>query len=494
VFTPLVFILTPHFASRPIFMPISIQLPIRGQPTAQIINPAAPLVQLQGISSSDDSTYYYGFSNQLDLSYRGSLSSAVVMYVTSPAWSYWRGYAYDTYDGRSWTLSDQTLTTIERNGLPQFRLERRPPSGETFVQTFYIENPLPNIIFTAGTPVELYLAADEVARDATGGIHIAQPLPKGSVYSVVSVRQSYDAAQLRAVSSAYPSAITDHYVQLPDNLSSRVRALAHQIAQNAPTAYDKVAAVRDYLLTYPYDFHPPPQAPNSEAVDQFLFVDERGVCEQFVTAMVVLLRELGIPARLVAGYGSGTYNPITGYYEVHANDAHAWAEVYFPGYGWVPFDPTPGWTGDPQTGGVQRWLFSNMLSNLNLPQVSLSQIADAGIAAFGVIVGPLLIAVIAVGVGFALWVTWKRWGGKRLWRRSSFSDDPARRQIFAAYRRAQRQLRSYRQPTQTAQEHAARQPQLTDLADAVDVAAYRPEPPDEALVERVQQRHIRRRT
>src|SRR5207248_981026 len=128
-----------------------------------------------------------------------------------------------------------------------------------------------------------------------------------------------------------------------------------------------------------------------------LFVDKRGVCEHYVSALVVMLRSLGIPARLVAGYGSGTYNAVTGYYEVRANNAHAWAEVYFPGYGWLSFDPTPGWTGNPDTGPVQRWVFSSLFAGLNLPSIPFGQIFQAGATLLGAIGGPLAaITVLAI--------------------------------------------------------------------------------------------------
>jgi transglutaminase-like putative cysteine protease len=92
-------------------------------------------------------------------------------------------------------------------------------------------------------------------------------------------------------------------------------------------AYDKASALRDYLLTIPYDCYPPPQPPGSETVDNFIFVDKRGVCEQFATSLAVMLRTLGIPARLAAGYGAGQYNSLSGYYTVRGSDAHAWVEA-----------------------------------------------------------------------------------------------------------------------------------------------------------------------
>jgi hypothetical protein len=89
-----------------------------------------------------------------------------------------------------------------------------------------------------------------------------------------------------------------------------------------------------------YTLNIPPLPRGRDAVDQFLFVDRRGFCEQIGTSLVVMLRSLGIPARLAVGYATGERNPFTGLYEVRAKDAHAWAEVYFPGVGWQAFDPT----------------------------------------------------------------------------------------------------------------------------------------------------------
>ena len=221
--------------------------------------------------------------------------------------------------------------------------------------------------------------------------------------------------------------------------------------------------------------------PNTDAVDQFLFVDQRGVCEHFVSAMVVMLRSLGVPARLASGFGSGQFNAFTNYYEVRANDAHAWVEVYFPQYGWIPFDPTPGWNGDPQTGDIPRWIFSGALGDLNLPALPLKEIFQSVIGSIGTILGVVLVVALVVVVVYALrrWrvpirLHWRRWTQR----------DPSRRAIFSAYRRAQRRLKSYRSEAQTIGEHAALTPELAELAELVDIAAYRPQPPDPAMIQR----------
>ncbi len=483
VFSALVFVLTPHFAGHPIIPPVTINAPIHSAPSAEIINPALPLVQVQGWSDQVGD-HYYGFDNQLDLSYRGGLSDTIMMYVRSPAWSYWRSHAYDTYDGRSWSQPDTSLQMIPRDGA-LFDLNFRNRywlNADYFVQTYTIVQEMPNLIFTAGQPLHLYLAADQIGLDSTGGIRVGETLKPGMVYSVLSLRQNFTPEQLRSGGTYYRPDILRTYLQLPDTVTQRTRDLAAQITTNAPTAYDKVIAVRDYLLsTYPYDYFPPPQPPGTDAVDQFLFVDQRGVCEHFASAMVVLLRTLGIPARLATGFGSGTYNPLTNYYEVRANDSHAWVEVYFPRYGWLPFDPTPGWNGEPQTGPVPRWIFSGTMASLNLPPLPIAEIAQAVGGSLGTIVSLVALAALLV----AAFLLARRWHSpiRRRWQHWT-QRDPARAAIFAAYRQAQRRLKSYRGEAQTVGEHAATTPEIAELATLVEIAAYRPQPPDQDMIER----------
>jgi protein-glutamine gamma-glutamyltransferase len=491
---PLVFAVSPHFAGHPIIPPVTLQVPIRRGPSAEIINPALPLVQVQGWSN-EESEYYTGFSSSLDLSYRGGLSDTVMMFVRSPAVSYWRSHAYDYYDGRTWSQSDSSVRIITRKGAVIPIAEDGTWLGKDyFVQTYTIAQPMPNLVFIAGDPIDLYIGADQVAMDSTGGIHVGEALKPGMIYSVLSLRQEHSPDELRRASTEYPTRIMGRYLQVPENITGRTRELARQLTRSGETTYDKVVAVRDYLQqTYPYYYFPPPQAPNSEAIDQFLFVDQRGICEHFASAMVVLLREAGIPTRLAAGFGSGDYNTFTGYYEVRANDAHAWVEVYFPSFGWVPFDPTPGWNGSPQTGTVQHWAFSNLLADMQLPSIPLGDVAHAGAAVLGLAIKPLLIVGVAVGLAVIGWLLWKQWEAQAAQAaRRRFYHDPARKRIFAAYRKAQRELRSYRGAAQTVREHARAERRLADLAKAVEIAAYRPKPPDAKLVQWVEQRKQRK--
>ena len=167
-------------------------------------------------------------------------------------------------------------------------------------------------------------------------------LDEGSVYTVVSQRPARHRrrAARRRTRPHVPPSIQRSYAA-PPVTTDRVRALAAQVTANAPTTYDKVRALEAWMgANTEYTLDIPPLPDGEDAVDQFLFVDQQGFCEQIGTSLVVMLRSLGIPARLAVGYATGERNPFTGLYEVRAKDAHAWAEVYFPGIGWQGFDPT----------------------------------------------------------------------------------------------------------------------------------------------------------
>jgi hypothetical protein len=116
--------------------------------------------------------------------------------------------------------------------------------------------------------------------------------------------------------------------------------LALELTVAEPTPYDQALAIENYLRAFPYtlDLKAPPA--DRDIVDYFLFDLKRGYCDYYASAMVVLARAAGLPARLVIGYGSGAYRPEEARFVVTEADAHAWAEIYFPGYGWVEFEPT----------------------------------------------------------------------------------------------------------------------------------------------------------
>jgi hypothetical protein len=152
---------------------------------------------------------------------------------------------------------------------------------------------------------------------------------------------------LQTDTKEYPAWVTERYLQLPETLPQRVAELANQIAAPYTNPYDKALAIESYLRQYRYttDIAAPPEG--TDAVDYFLFDIKRGYCDYYASAMAVMLRALGIPSRLAAGYAPGELLPsqddkpvVTDTYRVLERDAHAWVEVFFPAYGWVQFEPT----------------------------------------------------------------------------------------------------------------------------------------------------------
>ncbi len=151
--------------------------------------------------------------------------------------------------------------------------------------------------------------------------------------------------ELQEAGDDYPTFITDHYLQLPITLPDRVRDLAERITEGAETPLDKALAVQSYLRSeggfeYSQDIESPP--PNADGVDWFLFETKTGYSDYFGSAMTVMLRSVDVPARMAAGYAPGELD-ITGRWAVRDRDSHGWTQVYFPGHGWIDFEPTTAW-------------------------------------------------------------------------------------------------------------------------------------------------------
>ena len=289
---------------------------------------------------------YFGFSDSLDTSVRGRPDNTLVMRVRASQPDFWRGQTFDLWDGREWKLAEVGSRPLSRDlpidlGVESFgnRVEAGDP---TFVQTFFIERPGPNVIFGAYQPRQLYIDSAAYQLD-DGTIRAGVNFQSGVVYTVVSHRPSVTEEVLRSAdlqSDSLPREFRDRYLQLPE-VPERVRKLATSVTVGAPTAYDKVIALEKWIAQNTrYSLDPPELSRGEDAVEQFLFEDKVGFCEQIGSSLVVMLRSVGVPARLVVGFVAGERNPFTGLFEVRGSDAHAWAEVYFPGVGWQGFDPT----------------------------------------------------------------------------------------------------------------------------------------------------------
>ena len=284
---------------------------------------------------------YYGFGDRMDLRVRGDLSDEVVMRVRASSPAMHRGIIFDTYDGVAWEGDQEDPFPLPGDPPYAYPFEFRSLGPRaTTTQTYYIEREQPNLIFTGGQPESIWMEAG-VSIDDNGSLRAPGTLSVGTVYSVIASRGSAEPAQLRSLPEEETPEKYVKYLQVPDTVPPRVEALARRITQNAPTRYDKVKAIEAWLAdNFEYALESPVPPDGRDAVDYFLFDSDVGFCEQFASATAIMLRTLGIPARVVAGYTPGTRNIFTGYYEVKNSDAHAWVDVYFPDWGWYEFDPT----------------------------------------------------------------------------------------------------------------------------------------------------------
>ena len=167
-------------------------------------------------------------------------------------------------------------------------------------------------------------------------------LEKGDTYEVTSSISIAEPDDLRRDSTNYPFWVNTIYTQLPGDLPDRISILAQDITKNENSNYDKAVAIEQYLKTLDYSLSIDPPPFDSDGVDHFLFDQQKGYSEYFASAMTVMLRSIDIPARFITGYSEG--QKITGadIYIINDSDAHGWVEVFFPTYGWIPFEPTPG--------------------------------------------------------------------------------------------------------------------------------------------------------
>jgi transglutaminase-like putative cysteine protease len=275
------------------------------------------------------------------------LSNEPVMRVQCERGLLWRGAVYDKYTGRAWEQTDLRngwaslvgppgYFTIDVNKASLKGLAPRPQVA----QRILAEKQMPSVLFGAAEPVRVEGRMMRVVQTGYGGISAPRMVFKGSQYVVYSdIPDVFTPAQLQSAGTVYPPEIESVYrSELPFG-TERIRELTQKVIADAATPYDRARAIQEYLEQN-YIYGDVERVPAGEDVaSYFLFRTQQGVCDMFATAMVLMSREAGIPARLVTGFAAGQFNPERQEYLVTHKEAHAWAELYFPGYGWIPFDP-----------------------------------------------------------------------------------------------------------------------------------------------------------
>jgi transglutaminase-like putative cysteine protease len=306
-----------------------------------------------------------GFGDSVTLGQIGVIkqSSAVVMRISiagdaaaQGADVHWRGIVFTNFDGKRWftPTHDEIIISPDLDGEYRFP-SPQPAPGEsrTMRYTVLMEPTATDALFVApritqlhgrfsnGTdPTGIGPRPSYLLLDQSGSLSNPAHNDSKVRYEATSVVPVIPPAKLRAASAVYPEVVAATYLQLPP-IDPRVKTLALEITKGSTNDYDKAANIERYLKThfrYTLDLSGPK---TDDPLAYFLFVKKAGHCEYFAAAMTVMLRSLGVPTRYVGGFLPGEYNDVGGDWIVRASDAHTWVEVYFPGYGWLTFDPTP---------------------------------------------------------------------------------------------------------------------------------------------------------
>lgn len=260
-----------------------------------------------------------------------------------PRAHYWRGQVYATYTGSGWEALAPGASAGGGAGTGEAAVasEAEPPAGRyALAQAYEVEAQHGPGLFGVNQPASVTGALLQGAPSAADPTTLV--VGEGQAYTVRSWATLATATQLAAAPASYPPEIAAAYLQLPPSLPARVRRVADQLGAGAATAYERAERTQRYLRErYAYDLQVPAPDEGRDVVDYFLFEAPGGFCSYYASAMAVLLRAQGVPARVATGYATGEWDPTRGAYRVPGAAAHAWVEVYFAGLGWVEFEPTP---------------------------------------------------------------------------------------------------------------------------------------------------------
>ncbi|MEU7891421.1 transglutaminaseTgpA domain-containing protein [Nonomuraea sp. NPDC049152] len=255
---------------------------------------------------------------------------------------YLRIFSLDVFDGQRWTMN-------QSKGRPENRVDQGPlpppPGLASSMKTTRVETdiqisedirlqflPLPY-------PPQLVRAEGDWRADVDSLMVFSEDLAAGLRYQVVSTEPDPTADQLDAAPKTADPAVGERYLKLPD-LPPRLRQLAQRVVKDSKSQYEAAVNLqRFFTTTGGFTYSLTTEGNDTEALTNFLEQTRAGYCEQFASAMAVLARSIGIPARVAIGYTGGT--KIEGRWEVRTHDSHAWPELYFEGVGWLAFEPTP---------------------------------------------------------------------------------------------------------------------------------------------------------
>ena len=404
-----------------------------------------------------DENFYYGFNSQINQNLRGIMKPKMVMRVRSQAPGFWRALAFDRYTGQGWEISRNSQTRKVNRPEWDYKFTLGYPTSKMptkqVIQSYTALEELPNIIPAMSSVTELYFPTPEIAVDKEGSVRSPVGLQQGLTYTAVSQVPFRDRQLLDKASTNYSPDITDYYLQIPAKVAAKIQTYTQDLIANSPqkqvgknsqpltSNYAKALYLAQYLKQHyrlPQDPIALARVPDGEDLASwFLFrcegkstsCETGGYADHFATTYTMMLRSIGIPARLAVGFAPGRFNPFTGFYEVANTDAHALTEVYFPDYGWFVFDPIPGHPLTPpgvdedQTfsalGQLWNWVASWLPSPVTawlayIWSLTLGWLAVGIGGFFGLFsqgwLGIFSGSAIAISIAFCGWWGWQQWG------------------------------------------------------------------------------------
>ncbi|MCS7220650.1 MAG: transglutaminase domain-containing protein [Anaerolineae bacterium] len=361
--------------------------------------------------------------------------------INQPSWPdsekwYYRAITYADYSGRGWSNEDEPEIRALPPGQPWDETVATMRGRKRLLQSFEVIEAPSGVLYAVGEP----LAPDvpyEAKLRAPGDLISLEPPERQRLqrYTVLSAVPAVSEEQLRAANHDYPEEIRTRYLALPE-IPQHVRNQAREIVAGLENRYDQAVAIETYLRGFEYTLEIEEPPPDRDVVDYFLFDLKKGYCDYYASAMVVMARAVGIPARLAVGYSTGSPDQYTSEYTVTEAEAHSWPELYFPPYGWIPFEPTANRStfpriGLPETGEGQ--VNAEITSELpELPQ--WGQLWRQWLPILGVIAGVLAFIALA----YLAWEQYQQrtlgpvtrayasllWWGRRLGRSHNPSQTP----------------------------------------------------------------------
>jgi hypothetical protein len=294
-----------------------------------------------------------GFANEVTLGQIGEIkqSSAPVMHIRKYTGEgmldvRWRGTALAEFDGKRWfnTAGGDEKIPVPADHSVILQSRSRVRRGERVAYRVQLSEIAPDTLFFAGTVQWISINAPVLYLTRGGSLRVSGIATSGLKYNASSVLED-EFSTPRNPPESLPPFERDDLLLLPDKLDVRIPRLAREIIEGSTAGWNsddaKSRSIEKYLRrNYGYTLQLLP-ATVPDPLANFLFERRKGYCEYFASAMAVMLRTVGIPSRVVTGFSSGVYNPLTGWQVVRASDAHSWVEAWIPGHGWTTYDPTP---------------------------------------------------------------------------------------------------------------------------------------------------------